>query len=117
IAGGLVLRPKVDRGVRGVELAGDTINLDGVPATGAELRQKLGADADLILRLSYLDPTERRQLLASGPAAAAPPERPAAPVAEPPAREEAPRRRGRRASGDDRVRFGGSVTVEEGEVV
>src|SRR5438309_5864982 len=58
---GIALHPKTPRrGVRSVEIGADTISIDGVPATGAELRQKLGADADLILRVSYLDADSRR---------------------------------------------------------
>src|SRR5437660_1082334 len=77
---GIVLHPKAARaGVRSIEITNDSISIDGAPATGAELRQKLGADADLVLRLSYLDADARRALAAP---ATAPAERP--PSAEPP---------------------------------
>ncbi len=131
---GLALRPKRDnRRVRSIELADGTIAIDGAPATGAELRDKLGADADLVLRLSYLDADARQRLFgpsvpppapAAPPAVSAPPA-PASPPAEaapaapdapaPPVPPERPRRP--HDTGNDRVRFGGSVTVNEGEVI
>jgi hypothetical protein len=109
---GLVLRPKsADRGVRSIELTDGVLAIDGAPATGEEVRRKLGADADLVLRLSYLDPTSRRALLLGPPADEQQrPEQRTAP--ESPSRE-APRRAGRN---DDQVRFGGDVTVGPGEV-
>jgi hypothetical protein len=135
--GGIALHPKTEGGrVRSVEVADGAIAIDGSPATGAELREKLGRDdADLVLRLSYLD-RDARQRLFAGPAL--PAERPepsaAAPqpaLPEPPQPPELPRlpgrpnpnpnpdpfsrRRGR--NGQDRVRFGGDVTVREGEEV
>src|SRR3954468_691032 len=46
-----VLRPKSgDNGVRSIEFTGGSISVDGPAATGAELREKLGADADTVLR-------------------------------------------------------------------
>jgi hypothetical protein len=122
---GVALRPKlppigaavpqgVERGVRSIELTADAIAIDGAPVTGAELRDKLGPDADLVLRLSYLDPDVRQRLFVR---AVAPPLAPSA--ASPPA-PAGPERR-RRPRGDDRdqdrVRFGRSVTVNEGETV
>src|SRR5687767_15492769 len=53
---GLVLTPRAPgRGVRAIEVRGGEIVIDGAPATGAELREKLGADGDLVIQLSYLD--------------------------------------------------------------
>ena len=50
---GFVLRPKsTATGVRAIEVTDDAIALDGEAATGAELRRRLGGDADLILQLS-----------------------------------------------------------------
>jgi len=46
-------RIEIDRGV---------ILSQGVPLTGDELRRRFGADADLVLRLSYLDNTSLRRL-------------------------------------------------------
>ena len=52
---GLALHPKVPiAGVRSIEVTGGTIAIDGQPTTGAELRTKLGAEADQVLQLSYL---------------------------------------------------------------
>jgi len=122
---GVALRPKrppiraeapqgVDRGIRSIELTDGAIAIDGAPVTGAELREKLGPDADLVLRLSYLDPDARQRLFGGAVAAPAPPGEPVPPA---PA---APERRPRPRGGDrdqDRVRFGGSVTVNEGETL
>lgn len=132
---GVALRPKGDdRRVRSIEVTDGAIAIDGAAATGAELRAKLGDDADLVLRLSYLDADARRQLFgaaaAPAPVPSAEPERSVQPPAESPA--ESPdnadrprdagdeRRRARqrsRSGGNDRVRFGGNVTVDEGEVI
>ena len=123
---GVALRPKGDdRRVRSIEVTDGSIALDGSPATGAELRDKLGADADLVMRLSYLDAAARQQLLGAAAAEAPEAERVDQPPAELPDRgnmgERDRRRRERRLrgydNGNDRVRFGGSVTVGEGEVV
>jgi hypothetical protein len=110
---GLALRPRDDRhGVRSVELIDGAIDIDGAPATGAELRDKLGSDADLVLRLSYLDAEARQRLFGS---VAVTPERPP----EPPEPPDTPLARAGRSrhDGNDRVRFGGSVTVNQDEVV
>ena len=129
---GIALHPKRPmNGVRSVEITGGAIAIDGQPATGAELRQKLGADADQVLQLSYLGDAARRALFAPAPPAApVAPNAPGAPPAPdlpavagaptPPDLPPAPRRP-RRPSLDrrhgDRVRIGGDVTVERGEVI
>jgi hypothetical protein len=136
---GFVLRPKTPgSSVRAIEVTDDAIALDGQPATGAELRRRLGADADLILQLSYLNDQERRSLLQTmspsagrpgapePPASPTPPTPPAAPLPptppEPPRRDREAEREARRArresrDSDDRVHVGGSVTVRKDEVV
>ena len=124
---GVALRPRsASSPVRSIELTGDTIAVDGVPVTGAELREKLGDDAALVLRLSYLDPQARRALFAPAPAPSAPaapapsappaaaPAAPAPPPAEP-TPPEPPGERMRHSGA--RVRFGGSVTVDRDEIV
>lgn len=63
-------RIEIDRGV---------VLSRGVPLSGEELRRRFGADADLVLRLSYLDNDALRRLFAAAPSPAA------APVAAPPA--------------------------------
>jgi hypothetical protein len=109
---GLVLRPKNRaRQVRSVELSGGTIAIDGREVTGAEARERLGPDADAVIRLSYLDAEAQRRLFGTG-SEAAQPARPAEPAT--PATEARPARA--RRSGD-RVRFGGSVTVGRDEVI
>jgi hypothetical protein len=116
----LVLQPRGDREVRLIEIADSGIAIDGAPATGAEVRQRLGAEADAVLQLSYLNASQRRALF--DPPAAPPvpsvPEPPAAaaptpaPSPEPPIERE--RRRTRRS---DVVRFGRNVEIEEDELV
>ena len=117
LTGGVALTPKSPRAdVRMIEIS-DTISINGIQVTGRELRERLGADADTILRLSYLDRDELRRLFArTVPEPEARPEKepeveratPSAP--EPPA---PPRRR----STGDRVRVFGNVVVNEGEEV
>lgn len=132
---GFVLRPRTPGSVRSIEVAGGAIALDGQAVTGAELRTRLGADADIVLQLSYLDDTARRTLFdasAPGVAAPAPPPAPPAPPAasEPPPPAAAPdvpvppsrpatrrERRTRRDQRGDVVRFGGSVNVDPGESI
>jgi hypothetical protein len=117
---GLALRPRNDaRGVGVIQLTDESIVVDGTPVTGGELRSKIGADnAEVVLRLSYLDAATRRRLF--GAAAGTPPAEnavvpPLPPT--PPAPPLPPRLRRFRRDGGDRVRFGGSVNVAEGEVV
>ena len=73
------LRPKNRRAnVRLIELARDgDITVNGEPVTGRELRQRLGSEADAIIRLSFLDPDARTALVAPPK----PPEAPQAPEA------------------------------------
>jgi hypothetical protein len=129
----VVLTPKRgNRRVRSIELTENAINVDGAPATGGELREKLGADADLVLRLSYLEPSARLALFATSGAtpaeAANPPAELGPPVAPNPPDASVPpppplpslpplppRRPGDREN--DRVRFGGNITVDEGETI
>jgi hypothetical protein len=117
LSGGIALRPKSPRGdVRLIEIS-DTIAINGVPVSGRELRERAGADADAILRLSYLDAKALGELF--GPAAAEREVRPEkeAPLepAVPPAPEPSSRRTHR--SGGDVVRVFGDAVVNEGEEV
>ena len=137
---GLALRPREQaRGIRLIEIADGTIALDGAPATGAELRQRLGADADLVLQVSYLGAAEREILLGAAAPSVSSPDLPPPPPAIPPAdvpamtppeppaiepgrpdsgsRSSGTRTRRSRRGGDDRVRFGGNVHVAEDEIV
>jgi hypothetical protein len=122
------LRPKNRRAnVRLIEIARDgDITVNGEPVTGRELRQRLGSEADAIIRLSFLDADARTALVAPPkPADAAqapdPPATPAEPTTEPveaersgPAQETA--RRDRRSPGD-RIRIFGDTSVAADEVI
>jgi hypothetical protein len=120
IADGVVLKPRdSSRGARSVEVKNNLIAIDGQPATGPELVEKLGsADADLVRQFSYLTSDQQRDLFSSTrstttpevlpPAAPPPPEPPPLPRFE-------RRNRGRRDG--DRVQFGSSIHIREGEVV
>ena len=112
---GIALRPKTSTSdVRLIEVS-DTISVNGVAVSGRELRERVGADADAILKLSYLDPGVRRALFAGSTDDSRPP---AAPVVESPVQppDPPPDRKTRRSNGD-RVRIFGDVNVREGEEV
>jgi hypothetical protein len=124
---GIGLRPRERlEDVRLVEITDDAILINGMPVSGGELRTRLGADADPVLRLSYLGAEDRRAFLDQAAQPAAPPVEPdtATPSAEavtpvPPLPPEAPapRRPDRRRSTGDRVRIFGNVTVPAGEAI
>src|SRR5262245_4647118 len=142
---GVLLRPRgATGGVRSVEVHQGTIAIDGQVVTGAELRSRMAGDADLVVRVSYLNAADQRALAgAAAPAAAAQPSDTASPGTPQTAAPDAPpapsvgpddqrpgernrRNRGwggswgRRTGGDrggDRVRFGGRVNVGEDETV
>ena len=112
---GLVPRSR-DAGIRVIEIRNGAVSIDGMTATGDQLRMRLGADADLVLRISYLDAAQQRQLSgeATQPGASVPPP-PVPDVLPPPPVPERPRNAGRR--GDEIVRFGSDVIVNRGETV
>ncbi len=115
---GVAFRPKTRiPDVRLIEISDGAVSVNGAAVTGRELREKLGADAELILRVSYLSADERRAFVAAGTEAVEKPteapraiEPPAASAPEPTAR------RPRRSVGD-RVRIFGDVVVEANEEV
>jgi len=124
--GAIMLQPKTRSrtGVRSVEIGAAGVAVDGGTVTGAELREKLGGDTDLVLRISYLDADGRRRFLAEDVVPAEP--------APPPITAEAPNgdradspRRSRPDSdrdwnfdtGNDRVHIGGSVRVTADEEI
>jgi hypothetical protein len=120
LSGGVALTPKSPRGdVRLIEIS-DTIAVNGVAVSGRELRERVGADADTILRLSYLDRDDLRRLFvrtAPEPEAGQEKETPverATPVA--PAAPSSPSPPRRRSMGD-RVRVFGDIVVSEDEHV
>src|SRR5215467_1336383 len=85
IRDGVVLKPRSSSsGVQSIEVTNDLIAIDGQPATGPELRQKLGTDdADLVREVSYLSRNEQRTMFASSSTAANP--TPVAPAPSAPA--------------------------------
>jgi hypothetical protein len=105
---GVALVPRESAsGVRLIQIEGGVVSVDGQTLTGAQLRERLGADADLVVQASYLAVQQQRELAGAGGAPVTPP--PAAPT----------RTRVRR---DDVFRFGGPVTIDaneriEGDVV
>jgi hypothetical protein len=119
---GVALKPRDTRSVQSIEVRDDGIAIDGQPATGAEVRQKLGSDdAALVLELSYLSRDQLREMFMStadtnppgNPPFVQPPPRPD--VQLPPRSRAERRNRGRRDG--DRVQFGSNVNIREGEVV
>jgi hypothetical protein len=121
IANGVVLAPKFRSTVRAIEVTDRAIAVDGMAVTGPELRDKLGADAELIFQLSYLDPVSRRSLLGVNSGGAPSPALPATPappaVSAPPSPPGAGSNPPRTVRRDDIVRFGGDVTIGADEVV
>ena len=124
VAQGVVLRPRFRSEIRSIEISDAGIAIDGEPVTGAEVRKRLGADADVVLQATYLDPVSRRSLANAGqsaqPAQAAEP--PAPPSVAPdqlPARPDIDRDRTepRGTRRGDIVRIGGSVSVGSDETV
>ncbi len=52
---GLVLTPRREvRGLQSIEIRDGVIAIDGTPTSGGQLRERLGADADLVLQVSYV---------------------------------------------------------------
>ena len=124
---GLGLAPRDETiGVRMIEVREGTIAIDGLVVTGQELRDRLGDDADLVLRLTYLDTATRLGLFGARsldePAVTEQPRAVDTPrpdedqdaEVEP---EPALRRRVRRIGRSDIVRFTGTVTVDVDERV
>ncbi len=126
IAGGVVLTPRFRTSIRSIELSDSTIAIDGTPVTGAELAQRLGGDASLVLRLSYLDAATRRSLAGrqtdagtakpGSPPASAESPRDADPDPDPDIFSD-PQRTPRARRREDVVRIGGSVTIDPDETV
>lgn len=64
---------------RRVEIARGVILSDGAPLSGSEVRRRFGADADLVLKLSYLDGATLHRIFRPAAASPAAPQPPAAP--------------------------------------
>jgi hypothetical protein len=110
---GLVPRSR-DAGIRIIEIRNGAVSIDGMTATGDQLRMRLGADADLILRVSYLDAAQQRQLAGDAPPPVDAPPGATSPPPVPPVPENRPPRARR---GEEIVRFGNNVTIDRDEVV
>ena len=92
--------------MRMIQIVNGVVTVDGESLTGQQLRDRLGADADLVLQTSYLDVQRQRELAGapSGPSAA--------PVVLTP--EETGNTQ---VTTGDMVRFGGDVFVGRNERV
>lgn len=120
--------------IRLIEIRDGTVSINGEAVTARELRTRLGAngalfarDADLILRVTYLDAAAQRELVGAGAAlkdstalkeSTAPQESATGSQVDDPEEEDPAafpeRSRTRRG---DLVRIGGNVTVVRGELV
>ena len=102
---GVALAPKdASTDVRLVQLQDGAIAIDGAIVSGQELRERIGDDADLVVRLSYLEPSVRMSLL-GGDTTGDIDETPA--TTDPPA----PPPLTRQTTSSGIVRIGGPVTV------
>jgi len=120
---GILLVPRASKpGVGSIELSDGAIAINGTLVTGAELKQRLGPDANLVAELSYIGQAAREALFfggaAPGPGAPAPPPAPEtgplepSPPPEPPSAErEYPRH------SSARVRIGSTIRVPRDESV
>jgi hypothetical protein len=117
---GLVPRDRNAR-VRIIQISNGAVTVDGDDVTGRELRDRVGPDADLILRVSYLSAADQRSLAATAPTpdtGITPPEPPASPDAPsaappPPVPDITPRVR----RNGDIIRIFGNATVARDERV
>jgi hypothetical protein len=114
VTDGVALRPKSTMGdVRLIVISDGVIQINGTPVSGAELRERLGADADAVRRLSYLDERGLRALFDTRGGRDLDPQPPLE------SRDVAPAERdmGRHRSGGDRVRIFGDIMVREDEQI
>lgn len=93
--------------VRMIQIVDGVVTVDGETPTGAQLRDRLGRDADLVLQASYLSQQQQREL-ADGPSGA--------PAGGSPPQATASIERTAVTRGD-RVRFGESLTIGANELV
>lgn len=113
LSDGVALRPKTrSKDVRLIEITDGSIVINGTTVTGRELRERLGDDADAILRLSYLSTEKSRALF----------EKPPEPVEPSPTDVERMPEFGadeprRNRSSRDRVRVFGNLTVDRDEEI
>jgi hypothetical protein len=105
---GVALVPRrADARVRIIQIVDGAVTVDGETLTAAQLRDRLGADANLVIQLTYLDRAALQGLPGPGSSPATPTTVPAAP----PDQSRTVRR------GGDIVRIGGPVTVGQDERV
>ena len=113
VTDGVALRPKTPlRDVRLIVISDGVIQINGSPVSGAELRERIGADADAVRRLTYLDNAALRALFEPRGGSLDP-----QPPLESRDLSQAEREMSRRRSGGDRVRIFGDVTVREDETI
>lgn len=127
LTGGVGLVPKQPiAGVRLIEVRDGAVSINGEAATAKDVRAKLGADADLVLRITYLDTAGLVTLTGAVPGGAGivpepptPPTPPGDTDRETRRQQRAEHREARRGRGsrDGIVRFGGNVTVDKDEHV
>src|SRR3954471_8222769 len=90
IRDGLVLTPRQGAG-KTLEISNGAIAVDGTAVSGRELRDQLGADADVVIQLSYASPDALRAAFAPSPAPSeAPSQAPVAPPSQAPVAPPAP---------------------------
>ena len=129
LSDGVGLRPKTRAGdVRLIEVTAGAVLVNGTAVTGRELRDRLGDDAEPVLRLSYLPASELKAFAAPPELESRPDARdrdvrpPAAPEPPPPPIEAArpspsDSRTWARRSRGDRIRIFGNVSVDRDEEV
>lgn len=96
--------------IRLIEIRNGVVSINGNAITSREARERLGQDAEIILRVTYLDSSALRELVRADSTAT-----PSQPETGENANEAEPVRTGIRRG--DLVRIGGGVTVARDEVV
>ncbi|MBI4885775.1 MAG: hypothetical protein HY824_01660 [Acidobacteria bacterium] len=70
---GIALVPRqAGSSVRMVQIVDGVVTVDGDTVTGRQLRDRIGADADLVLQASYLSGPQQQELASNAPAAPVP---------------------------------------------
>jgi hypothetical protein len=108
---GVALVPReAGSSVRMIQVVDGVVTVDGENLTGGQLRERLGADADLVLQVSYMDREQQRALASGGGTGGAGATFEPAPATPAPVQRPQVRR-------GDIVRFGDDVTVGSNERV
>lgn len=114
LEGGVGLVPHQREGnIRLIEIRNGAVAINGNTVSAREARQQLGKDADLILRVTYLDAAAQRELAGADSSATASQANTEEAANE---RDGTSPERGQSHHGDI-VRFGGTVSVGRNEVV